>query len=45
MKPTLELPKTIRFLNEDEIPRNNPSVLKDGKKVRLQILLKVILLD
>ena len=27
MKPTLELPKTIRFLNEDEIPRNS-SVLK-----------------
>jgi hypothetical protein len=27
MKPTLELPKTIRFLNRDEIP-NNPSVLK-----------------
>lgn len=27
MKQTLELPKTIRFLNEDEIP-NNPSILK-----------------
>ncbi len=27
MKKTLELPKTIRFLNEDEIP-NNPSILK-----------------
>lgn len=27
MKPTLELPKTIRFLNREEIP-NNPSVLK-----------------
>lgn len=27
MKLPLELPKTIRFLNEDEIP-NNPSVLK-----------------
>jgi len=27
MKLTLELPKTIRFLNQDEIP-NNPSVLK-----------------
>jgi hypothetical protein len=27
MKPTLQLPKTIRFLNEDEVPRN-PSVLK-----------------
>lgn len=27
MKPTLQLPKTIRFLNEDEVPRNS-SVLK-----------------
>lgn len=27
MKQTLELPKTIRFLNEGEIP-NNPSILK-----------------
>lgn len=27
MKKTLEFPKTIRFLNEDEIP-NNPSILK-----------------
>ncbi|MFC3161442.1 hypothetical protein [Chryseobacterium arachidis] len=27
MKPTLEFPKTIRFLNRDEIP-NNPSILK-----------------
>lgn len=27
MKPTLELPKTIRFLNREEIP-NNPSVIK-----------------
>ena len=27
MKKTLESPKTIRFLNEDEIP-NNPSILK-----------------
>ncbi|MGH1516255.1 hypothetical protein [Chryseobacterium sp. JK1] len=27
-KPSLELPTTIRFLHEDEIPLNNPSVLK-----------------
>jgi len=35
MKPILELPKTIRFLNEDEIPRNNPSVLKRWKESKI----------
>ncbi|MGE4512493.1 MAG: hypothetical protein AB7E26_01570 [Chryseobacterium sp.] len=31
MKPDLELPKTIRFLNKDEVP-NNPSVQKRWKE-------------
>lgn len=28
LKPVLQLPKTIRFLKEDELPQNNASVLK-----------------
>lgn len=28
IKPVLQLPKTIRFLKEDELPQNNVSVLK-----------------
>ncbi|HCR77050.1 MAG TPA: hypothetical protein DIW37_11735 [Chryseobacterium sp.] len=34
MKKTLEFPKTIRFLNEDEIP-NNPSILKRWEESKI----------
>lgn len=38
IKPVLQLPKTIRFLNEDELPRNNASLLKrweEGKAANI----------
>lgn len=35
IKPALQLPKTIRFPNEDELPQNNASVLKRWEESKL----------